>query len=114
LALFAFALQILLSFGHVHLYGFALASAEPSPSVAMDSSGVSPEAQDRIHKSNGSSDVDCPICALIQLAATSVPSAAPAFPLPEKVDLSRLEAPAALPLAASPHSLFRARGPPSV
>jgi len=119
LALFAVALQVVLSFGHTHLHiftphVFASSSAEPSQHVVMGASGTLAEAQNPIYPSNGSDDVDCPICALIQLVATSVPSAAPTFPVLDIIEQSRLEAPAVLLLAFSSQSSFRARAPPVV
>jgi hypothetical protein len=115
LALFALAIQIVLSFGHIHTDEFGLASAKSAPTALADSSSATfLSTHDPIHKSNGSADLDCPICASIQLAATSAPSAAPTLPLPARIGMFRLEAPAALALASSPHSLFRARAPPSV
>jgi hypothetical protein len=115
LALFALAVQLVLSFGHVHIYGVTPASANSAPSALADGSGSAlPGINDPFHKSNGSADIDCPICALIQLTATAAPSVAPTLPLPPKLSLFRLQALAQLALAASPHFSFRARAPPTV
>jgi hypothetical protein len=115
LALFALAIQILLSLGHVHLYALSLASAKSAPLAIADGSGAAaPSTLAPLNKSDGSADADCAICALIQLSATSVPSAAPTLPLPANLGPSGLQAPHALALAAVPHSLFQARAPPSI
>jgi hypothetical protein len=114
LALFALAVQIVLSFGHFHSYDIAQASPGSGPTASVSAPGtVSPDIFPD-HKSNGSADFDCPICALIQLAATSVPSVAPVLPLPETIELLRLEAPIASALSSSSHSFFNARAPPAI
>lgn len=107
LALFALAIQIILSFGHVHYDGLTPASAKASPIAALSTSNPD-------HKSNGSVDFGCPICVLIQMASTSAPAAPPVLPLLAFFSLFRLEASVELALAASPHFLFQARAPPSV
>jgi hypothetical protein len=109
-ALFALALQVVLSFGHVHIYGIASQSATPvlSAYVSQDGAGLPNPSDPR------SADFDCPICALIQLAATSTPSVPPELPVPVMVGLFRLEAPADLSSAASPYVHFQARAPPTV
>jgi hypothetical protein len=122
LALFALAAQIVLSFGHVHFYGVTPASAKsatwaPSsaPSATADGSVAAlPGTLAPLGKPNGSADADCSICVLIQLAATSAPSAPPALWLPPNLGAIRLQLPAELALAAAPQFLFRARAPPSI
>ena len=111
LALVALAVQIVLSFGHVHLYGFTLASAKASPAAMADAAVVVPA---NAPKSDGSAGADCAICALIQVSAAAMPAAAAALPLPSNLDSSWLSAPLALALAASPHFLFQARAPPAI
>lgn len=115
LALFALAIQIILSFGHVHYdelmpdaaKAMPLAIVNVPPAAALSTSIPN-------HESNGSIDFDCPICALIHMASTSAPSAPPALPFLAFFGLFRLEASVELALAASPHFLFQARAPPSV
>jgi hypothetical protein len=104
-----------LSFGHVHFYGLGLASANAAPAIGAQETGVAmPSAFCPIQKSDRSAGVDCSICALIQLSATSAPAAAPALPPPTNLDPISLQAPAVSVLAASPHFLFQARAPPSI
>jgi len=113
LAQFALAMQIVLSFGHVHYYAVGLASAKAASATAQDSGAALPSAPAPIHKSDGSVGLDCAICALIQLSAISAPGAAPVLPLPTNVGPRGLLAALASASAASPHFLFQARAPPS-
>ena len=105
LALFALAIQLALSFAHVHVVDLsqsqAVAAAVPS------GSGGAPT-----RKSDGPMDPGCAICALIQLAATATPSAAPALPPLVATAHSRLDVADAFVLASSRQVFFRARAPP--
>ena len=110
-ALFALAVQVVLSFGHVHFYALTFAPANASPAaVAHDSGTAVPGKPGGAPRSDGSGGADCAICALIQLLA----AAAPALQLLLNVDPSRLDALLASALVASPHFLFQARAPPSI
>ena len=112
LALFALALQLAVSFGHVHLERItpaagasALAGAPPSTddlNAASNPAGREHRADDR-----------CPICTLIQLAGALVPAEMPSLPLPTVFGRLRLELAAELDLTASHAALFRARAPPT-
>jgi hypothetical protein len=113
LALFALAMQIVLSFGHIHYYALGLAAAEAAPATAQEAGPAQPSAPAPIHKSDGSVGLDCAICALIQLSTISAPGAAPALLLPTNVGARGLHAALASASAASPHFLFQARAPPS-
>ena len=112
LAFFALAVQVVASFGHVHLSTVALSSA-PS-TLADESVAALASTHAPIHNSNGSIDLYCPICALIQLLATSAPPDAPALRLPANLAVIGLQAPTNLALASSPHFSFQARAPPSI
>ena len=109
-ALFALAVQVTLSFGHVHFETLAPASTKSAMATGSGTVLLSEQAPD--HKSGGSLDADCPICALLQLVATATPSVAPALPVPASSGSIRLQAPTELASAPSPHLLFRARAPP--
>ena len=112
-ALFALAVQVVLTFGHVH--GLTPAVAKSAPLALANQSGASlPNSAAPNGKSNGSADFDCPICALIQLASTAAPSVAPVLPIPATFVVVRTEAPDALEWAFSPHFSFQARAPPSI
>jgi hypothetical protein len=99
--------------GDVHLDGLTPASAHGSAFVEQGA-GPLAEVRDKDHKSQGTADFDCPICALIQLASTSAPSVAPPLPIPAMVGGLALETPDELGFASSPIFAFQARGPPSV
>src|SRR5262245_36804016 len=79
-ALLALAVQLVLSFGHVHLEGsipghasalFAVHPANAAAAAAVNPSGKHLPAQ---------ADDRCPICALIHLAGALVPTTPPALP----------------------------------
>ena len=81
LALAALALQLVLSFGHVHLDGIGRAStlgAIAGPAAAATPGSHSLPAQ---HPSD-SGDEYCPICATLYLAANSFLPQAPQLPVP--------------------------------
>jgi hypothetical protein len=115
LALFALAVQTMLSFGHVHLVVPATGSTNGMPQAMADQSNAAlSRAPAPIHKSDGSVGGDCAICALIRLASSSAPSAAPSLPLPANLGPLGLEAAAEWPSPASLHFSFQARAPPSI
>ena len=108
LALIAMALQLVLTFGHVHAP--QASSLDPVLSSDMASLGGSGQNQPA---HNGLADVDCRTCALIQLSAMSAPSVAPSLPLPASVDFVVLRPLAELASDSAPHFRARARAPPS-
>ena len=115
LALFALTVQIIVTFGHVHPAGATLAPTQALQSATV-AQAVAPAAKPygRDQKSHGTADYDCPICALIQLASTSVPAVAPAFPTSALLGGTVLEA-LVLPIfTASAAITAYARGPPPV
>ena len=115
LALFALAVQAVLSFGHVHFAAPTAASTNGVPAAITDQSDATLARADApIPKSDGSVGGDCAICTLIQLASSSAPAAAPALPLPANLGPLGLEAAVESSVAASPHFLFQARAPPSI
>jgi hypothetical protein len=109
LALFALAVQLVGSFGHVHRHNLAAATTR---SAIAASGTVLLSERAPSHHPDGSLDADCPICALIQLVATSAPAAAPVLSLPPRSGSTGLQAPAELASASSPHFSFQARAPP--
>jgi hypothetical protein len=76
LALFALAVQLVLSFGHIHLeglHGGALSLAGAQQPVSQSAPANQP---------TGDTDDYCPICAVIHLASSSFLPDAPQLPLP--------------------------------
>jgi hypothetical protein len=106
LALMALALQLVLTFGHVHAPLVTVASAVQ----ATTSHDAMP--QDPNH--NGIADSDCPTCALIQLSAISAPSVAPQLPLPLAIDFVTLQPRTEVAAATATPVFFQARAPPAV
>jgi hypothetical protein len=112
LALFALALQIVVSFGHMHpddlgLPSLATAHCADFPSgVAQVLTG--PTDRDQYP----SSDDYCPICASMALLAAGAPSLPPVIVAPPLISRV-LSSPAALYLVATQTILsFQARAPP--
>jgi hypothetical protein len=115
LALFALAVQLAVTFSHVHLDGLNLASAHPAPAAtAGHAATVLASADGKGPQSPGTADTDCPICALIQMASSSAPSVAPPLPIPAKLSGTILPTREAPVFTDSPTFAFQARGPPAV
>src|SRR5450631_3331771 len=109
LALVALALQIVLTFGHVHSFVPAAVDTALSSAVAA-SDGSSSRDPSR----NGLADFDCPICALINLAGTSTLSVAPDLLNTASVDFVTLRPRPELASATAPYFQPKARAPPSI
>ena len=75
IALFALALQLVLTFGHVHLDGLGGHSSTRMEASADTATPVDNEVP-------GDADDYCVLCALVYLAGTLVPAVAAALPLP--------------------------------
>jgi hypothetical protein len=110
LGLFALALQIVLSFGHVHPGEFS--TNDPATRIVADSGSALPQAPS--DQSDRAVDHLCSICALIQLAASALPALPPPLAYPVRLVPSEAQAPRLPALASSPETSFQARAPPSV
>jgi hypothetical protein len=114
LALLALAVQVVLSFGHVHFYGVGFAAAKAALAATVPESGpAAPGKPAPIHKSDGPAGLDCTICSLIQSLAHAAPAPTPELPLVTNARSGALHISHASTLAASPHFLFQARAPPT-
>ena len=120
-ALFALAIQFLLSFGHFHgsaqaasinTIGFTaghlqalgnLSHANASGPVRLKSSGDAP---------GGQPDEDCAICAVMALANALVDASPPCLPSPQAVALHHLAADAAFVDPNPARGAFQPRAPP--
>jgi hypothetical protein len=113
LALFALAVQLTLSFGHVHLERYLL-GRQSATLTGVRVTTVSTSAIDPAGKETPAlADDCCPICALIHLAGTLVLAAAPSLPQLGVFSPSPLEAaPLAFDLAGPHYSPLGARAPP--
>ena len=78
LALAALALQLVVSFGHVHLDGVH----RTYPALAVSGSGAQASQLPAPHPGNDADDDYCAICATIFLAANSFLPPAPQLPVP--------------------------------
>ncbi len=111
LALFALALQLVLSFGHVHVAGFGLAhaSAVAAEQAVADSTGPA-SLPGQPHE--GAADDNCPVCALIHLAGSLIAADAPSLALPATSGRRQPAPQSAAASTASPHGSYSARAPP--
>src|ERR1700730_7851894 len=103
-ALFALALQLALSFGHVHLderRGRAPAQFETSCTTA-------PAGGDRPDHADGY----CALCAIIHLAGALVPAAMPFLPVPVAYRRAQSLATVRVDAPTQRISVFAARAPP--
>ncbi len=97
LGLLALALQLILSFGHIHLSDIAI------PQAAAADAAAAPNPGTPTNRHNGTHDI-CAICVALNLTANSVaPTAASLVLLPDFK--------AAL-ISSEPHLFFQARAPP--
>jgi hypothetical protein len=113
LALFALALQLVLSFGHVHLDDHDVPVSERSALLGVHASAVPTAADDPAGKESPALPDDCcPICTLIHLAGALVAAEPPSLPLPIALGRLRIGTAVAFDLTASQRAPFGARAPP--
>jgi hypothetical protein len=106
IALFALAVQLVLTFGHVHREGLR---GQSSTRIEASAGAVAPAGHDEPKVA----DDFCAVCALIHLASTLVPAEVAALPLPVVFgQLRRPESALHFALPASPPASFAARAPP--
>ena len=108
LALAALVLQIVLSFGHVHLHGVAQSApaAITHPIALADKNSQTPAPI------RGDNDEYCAICASIFLASSAFAPTPPQLPLPAKFQRVEHSFHAARLFADPPRLAFRSRAPP--
>lgn len=102
LALFAFAVQLALSFGHFHAV-----AAQTAPSIQSTQQQPAPGPDSDRHP-----DDLCAICAVITLASTAMAAAPPALPLPQAVELPLRTTKAAFLHLDASRAAFQSRAPP--
>jgi hypothetical protein len=107
LALAAMALQLVLSFGHVHLDKLASASGTVATARAP-SSPLSPVK----HPANDTADDYCAICAAIHLVSTSFLPERPTLPLPFAFLIIEHFTEVAFVFVAPQRPSFQSRAPP--
>jgi hypothetical protein len=109
LALFALAMQLVLSFGHIHredIYG----PARPAVLAQVPAGDHSQAPAD--HSSKHSDDY-CAICATVSLLSTSFVAAAPLLPLPVVFHVIEHADRVAIASVALRRAPFQSRAPPA-
>ena len=119
LALFALALQLVLTFGHVHfdrrvpLSAEKFASTEKVTVAAADASSATQVTPTDPGGRDHRADDHCPICTLIHLAGALVLVEPPSLPLPDLSGSLPSAPPLAFDFPSSQRALFAARAPPT-
>jgi hypothetical protein len=113
-ALLAITLQIALSFGHAHRFdGFRPGALSPQVIAAVHDQQAA-EAPTPASMPIGLVFEYCAICAVIEMGASAVPAATPAYMAPVAAGRVRFAAYAEAAAATPERLLFEARAPPSV
>lgn len=111
-ALAALALQIVLSFGHVHLDG--VVRAAPHGAIAGTHKVTVAQGSAQLPAQNPADDDDyCAICASIFLVATSFVSEPPKLPVPTGFELIKHSVTVAHGIAEPRRFSFQSRAPPA-
>jgi hypothetical protein len=106
LALIALAINLGLSFGHIH----AIEGQVSGPGVATMATSI--VAPDQGHPDGGHADYLCPICMAATAMASALASVPPALPLQfADVTIDRVIAPV-FARVEPPPAAFQSRGPP--
>jgi hypothetical protein len=111
LALFALALQLVVSFGHVHALDVVSAAAAPHAVAADQQNGHVTDPSVPARRSDGADDI-CAVCALVKLVGTSVVATVPPLALPSSTRLVVWRVAFDLSFAPPSRRLFSARAPP--
>lgn len=116
LALFALALQFVLSFGHFHSNGAHAAPAMLTLADRAHEQGITPyssaEKQQPDHDDHHRSNEPCAVCTAASMANQMVFATPAALPLPDATELLCLAPEAEFARPASPWPAFRSRAPP--
>src|SRR6185312_11898882 len=107
LALIALAINLALSFGHIHVL-----AGRSSPGVLAAALGVTDPDGTKGHSNHGQADYLCPICIAASAIANALTSAPPVIPLQLTATvIDRTIEPVRFALAL-PRPAFPSRGPP--
>jgi hypothetical protein len=121
LALFALAIQVVLSFGHYHGLGVSAAQAVQSGLSQIDAAAdansllekaVRPQLPANDDHDRQPSDI-CAICAVISLASASIFATPPLLVLPQAIEFSYLPTAAEVVNSKSAGVAFQPRAPPA-
>lgn len=108
--LFALAIQLVVLFNHVHCAGN---TCWPGSAPAIGATGDASADVPAPGKPSVPAIEYCLLCAVVQLAASSLPTAAAAPLVPFLVNPVRFWTGLSVVFAAPPHQIFQARAPPS-
>jgi hypothetical protein len=117
-ALFALAIQLVLSFGHFHGIGAPAAAALQSSAPASSSAIVALDRLSRPAQPQPASDHDsdhddiCAICAVMALASAVLFATPPVLPVPHAVEFSYLITDTEFAYSNSLRVAFQPRAPP--
>lgn len=112
LGLFALLLQAFVSFGHVHARDFVARDVTTSRAVAAQAVSKS-SASGQAQIPGGLPDDDCPICAMMHMAAAGLLPAPPSIADPaDFTQVLRQAYIEAFDLGVTRHVLFQTRAPP--
>jgi hypothetical protein len=111
LALFALAIQFVLSCGHFHGIAAAHAAVQSDLAIAatLDAQPQQPAGHDDDHPPTNA----CAVCAVISLANNFLFASPPVLELPRAVELLHLTTDAEFAHLGSLHPPFRSRAPPA-
>jgi hypothetical protein len=116
LALFALALQFVLSFGHFHFNAAQAASEIRTRSDLVHAQAAAAEAASQTQQQPADNDQapgePCAICAVLSLASSVVFSTPPLLLLPDAIEFLHLATIAELIHLDSARSAFQSRAPP--
>jgi DUF2946 family protein len=118
LALFALALQFVLSFGHFHRDTAQAAVTIQSQIALAHEQGLIPDAASQAqqqppgHDDGQPSNEPCAICAVISMANQMVFTTVALLPLPDAIELHFVPAVLESTRSGSPWPAFRSRAPP--
>ena len=109
LALFALALQLALSFGHIHHHESSAAHLTIAVGTAPHSSSVPASSND----DDDDDDAHCAICWSMTLAGTAILPVPPIVLLPRSVEAMTIRWVAIAITAVARHTSFQPRAPPA-
>jgi hypothetical protein len=109
LALMALAINLALTFGHVHAFGKV---CHDGAGAVVASVGVHHGKQPAGHSDDGQADYLCPICMAASTIASAVAPTPPVLPAEFAVALIDRPIDRVLPVRQSGRTAFQSRGPP--
>ncbi|HEY2138152.1 MAG TPA: hypothetical protein VGH49_19865 [Xanthobacteraceae bacterium] len=112
LGLFALAVQLMASFGHVHPQDFASRSGQGSAVPLVVTEAAYSSAPFGHHVPTGVPDDDCPICVAMHVLASGLLPAAPMATPPHDLGRDRQRAPIEKIAVGPRRFLFQSRAPP--